>query len=119
MSTILHWNGDQIARRSFDAARKGIDRTTAECAEYAKENHPWENVTGTAEGSIQMRPARYDPATHKISGQFGSYGVIYFLWLELGTIKMAAMPSLRPALDACAQNLERNIQDAWQEGSGI
>lgn len=109
----LDWNGEGVEKDVIAAAKLGIDRTAAACVEHAKNNHEWENRTGTAEGSIQIRPARVVGSL--IMGQFGSYGVIYFFWLELGTIKMAAMPCLRPALDAEGPKLVQNIQDAYAE----
>lgn len=105
------WNADDIEDRVMRAARLGIDQTTAAMVLHAKQNHPWRNVTGLAEGSIQMRPARLDGDT--VVGEFGSYGVTYFIWLELGTATRPAMPSLRPAFDAEAPGLVERIREAY------
>lgn len=110
----LSWNGDAIEDRMVKAARKGVDVTTAEGANYAKEHHPWQNRTGTAEGSIQSRPAIVIEGG-LVRGEFGSYGVDYFIWLEIGTNKMGAMPCLRPALDVVGKRLAGNIKRAWDE----
>lgn len=109
----LNWKGDDVFRSVIAAARTGIDQTTAAAVVHAKAIHPWRNVTGTAEGSIQMRPARV-VRNMIVTGQFGSYGVIYFFWLELGTIKMIAMPCLRPALDVEGPKLTERIKAALE-----
>lgn len=71
-------------QRVLDAAiPAAIDDTTAAAAIEAKRNHGWQNRTGTAEGSI-----RFDPATKvgpgRWRGVFGSFDVMYFIFLELG-----------------------------------
>jgi hypothetical protein len=111
---ILDWRGGDVAQRVADAARKGVDETTAAAVIHAKQNHPWQNVTGTAEGSIQMRPAEADE-DGSIRGEWGSYGVDYFLHLELGTVNMPARPALRPAADAEYPNLAARIKAALED----
>lgn len=111
---FLNWKGDDVAQKVKDAARMGIDGTTAAAVVQAKDNHPWSNVTGTAEGSIQMRPS--EEIGDEVVGQWGSYGVDYFLHLELGTVHMAARPSLRPAADAEYPNLPQRIREAYENG---
>lgn len=77
----LDWKGDEVRRRAHAAARRGIDATTAACVLGAKSSHPWQNRTGTLEGSLQMRPAvAVGPA---IMGRWGSFDVNYALWLEV------------------------------------
>lgn len=111
----INWNGDEIGARMIRASKKGVDKTTAEAANHAKTHHPWVNRTGTAEGSIQSRPAILIEGK-LVRGEFGSYGVDYFLWLEIGTSKMPAMPCLRPALDVVGKRLAGNIREAWETG---
>lgn len=107
----VNWRGRQVSDRVIRAARIGVDRTTTSMAVLAKRTHTWRNVTGLAEGSIQMRPARVE-AGGRITGQFGSYGVQYFLWLELGSQHQQPRPVLRPSFDREARNLPGNIKAA-------
>jgi len=109
----LNWRGDDVFRSVIAAAKVGIDQTTSAAVIHAKAIHPWKNRTGTAEGSIQIRPARVT-RNMIVVGQFGSYGVVYFFWLELGTIKMIAMPCLRPALDVEGPKLVERIRVALE-----
>ena len=53
----VEWEGEELLAKVERAAKLGVDQTTAACVQHAKSNHPWQNVTGTLEGSIQMRPA--------------------------------------------------------------
>ena len=96
--------------KKLEAATKlAIDQTTAAAVIDAKNSHPFQNVTGVAEGSIQMRPALRDG--DRISGQFGSWDTDYFLFLEIGTVNTGnGYPTLRPALDREAPNLAERIR---------
>jgi hypothetical protein len=106
------WRGPQIAAKIAAASRFGIDKTTSEAVLYAKQNHTWQNVTGTLEGSIQMRGAE-PGATGRMEGRWGSFTVNYALWLEIGTEHMPARPYLRPAADANYPSLRRHIREAF------
>lgn len=64
-------------------ALRAIDDTTAAAAIYAKQNHGWKNITGTAEGSIRMERAK-KISPERFRGLFGSFDVNYFIFLELG-----------------------------------
>ena len=112
MATVLHWRGDEIKRKMERAAKIGIDETTAACVNEAKANHPYQNVTGTAERSVQMRPAQKEGS--RIVGRWGSFTCNYFLWLEIMTAHSPAMPSLRPAADKEYPHLKRRIKEAFQ-----
>lgn len=106
------FRGDEIAKQIEEATKLAINQTLAACVLLAKTDHPWQNVTGTAEGSIQMREAEV-LADGKIRGTWGSFGVLYFIFLELGTSRMAALPALRPAADkeysGLAARIRRNL----------
>lgn len=107
----LRWRGQLLTQRVRRAQRRGVDATMADAVIHAKQNHPWENRTGTAEGSIQIaEPARDVPGG--VRGVWGSLEVAYFKFLEQGTANMQAMPSLRPAADATYGKLADRIRRA-------
>ncbi len=106
----VQWFGDKVKRRVMNASLVGVDDTTAAAAIQAKGNHPgWRNRTGTAEGSIRNEPARREG--ERIRGRFGSWGVAYFIWLEL---KYGS--TLRHAADLEFPRLARRIQEAYRRG---
>lgn len=76
----MDWRGQEVFRQVMEAARKGIDATTADCVNEAKENVPV--VTGTLQGSIRIEPATIDGPTAK--GRWGSFDVNYALAVETG-----------------------------------
>lgn len=104
---ILNWLGGDVRDRVHDAARQGIDETTAAAVIHAKSNHPWSNQTGTLEGSLQMRPAEVQGDI--VRGQWGSFTVLYAIYLELG-----GWAYLRPAADAEYPKLAGRIKAAMQ-----
>lgn len=100
MSTRLDWKGDHVRAELEDATLGGMNEITDRCVKDAKSNHPFANRTGTAEASIQQKPAK--ASASKISARWGSYGgrkIRYFFYLEYGTAKMQPYPTLRPAAD--------------------
>ena len=99
-------HSDEARQKLLNAIRRGVDRTHAQAVPIAKDLTPV--VTGTAQGSI-----RFEPATIKdevITGEFGSYGVDYFIYLEKGTIYRAAIRMLERAREAVMPNLMDNIR---------
>ena len=78
----LTWRAEVIQRRVREASRKGIDITMALCVVLAKKHPPLPFVSGTAQGSIQMRPAEIQ--RDRVVGRWGSFDVDYFIWLEIG-----------------------------------
>lgn len=117
----LDWHGDEIRRRVVNAAKVGIDTTMAAAVLHAKEYHPWQNRTGTLEGSIRI----YTYATERgdeVYGRWGSMDVEYAARLEFGfqgkdalgrTYGQRAYPYLRPAADAEYPRLSRRIKRAF------
>lgn len=96
----VSWKGEEVRMQLQDATIGGMDEVMKDCVDDAKQNHPFHNRTGTAEASIQQKPAK--ASATKISGRWGSYGgrkIRYFFYLEYGTKKMEAFPTLRPAAD--------------------
>ena len=79
----LKWRGKEVSKKIKRAAEIGINDTMARSVTLAKQSHPgWNNVTGTAEGSIRIvEPAKQ--ARGSIFGRWGSAAVHYFLYLEL------------------------------------
>ena len=114
MGSSLNWRGPEISAKLREACKVAIDETTAEAVEHAKSNHPWKNVTGTLEGSLQMRPA--EVSGESVRGEWGSYDVLYAIFQELGTVHMAGNPYLRPAADATYGKLAGRIEAAMGAG---
>lgn len=115
----LKWEGDRVKRRARDAQIYGVNKTMAQCVEYAKAHHKFKNVTGTAEGSIRIVNFAI-PHRRGARGVWGSADVIYFRRLELGfdgvdsagrVVHQPPYPSLRPAADAIYPNLPENIAE--------
>ena len=121
MPTTLRWRGDEIKRKMERATKIGINETTSACVTKAKRDHPYHNITVTAEGSVQMRDAQNESG--RIVGRWGSWAVNYFRRLELGfngtdslgrSYSQAPRPSLRPAADAEYKHLARRIKAAFK-----
>jgi HK97 gp10 family phage protein len=93
----LDWRGAQVRAQLEIATIEGINETTEDCVQDAKANHPFTTRTGTAVESIQRKPAT--ASATKISGRYGGRKIRYFFYLEFGTSKMQAFPTLRPAAD--------------------
>lgn len=109
----LEWFGDDIKKRWMRACAMGINRTMAVCVAVAKDNHPWENRTGTAERSISI--ARAAKATGEVLyGIWGSLQVAYFLALEFGTQLRRAYPTLRPTAARVYPQLPRLTAEAYR-----
>jgi HK97 gp10 family phage protein len=106
------WRGKQILAKAEAAAAVAIDRTMADCVADAKANHPWENVTGTLEGSIRVVSFA---GLHGLAivGTWGSADVMYAIFLELGTSRMPPYPFLRPAADRNYPVLRQYLREAW------
>lgn len=108
---IISWRGPELQARVEKAAKSGIDKVMSRCVNTAKQRHPWHNVTGTAEGSIRLEPAKSEAG--RVVGRWGSFDVDYFIFLETGTSRMHARPSLRPAADAHYHELAGLIKAAF------
>ena len=96
----LNWRGDIVAKRVKRAAEIGINDTMARSVTLAKQSHPgWNNVTGTAEGSIRIvEKAKQERGS--IFGRWGSASVGYMLQLEIfhGSALRSAGAKLYPQL---------------------
>jgi hypothetical protein len=79
---VLDWRGKALIGQMDAAAGAAIDERNEATANYARSNHPgWKTVTGAAAGSIRHERARREG--HQTRGVVGSFGVDYFIWLEL------------------------------------
>lgn len=136
----LTWNGAAVSEKMKAAAITGVDATMAACVIHAKNNHPWQNQTGTLEGSIKITAFARAQGTGVV-GQWGSSDANYALIHELGGVirpvrakalafrlpdgsfRMAsqvtipARPFLRPAADALYPMLAGNIRKAFDGGA--
>lgn len=108
---VTTWRGAIVAAQAIEAAKLGVDRVMSECVKEAKTNHPYQNQTGTAEGSVRIvDQAEYHASTLAVVGRWGSVDVGYFIFLELGTVNMQPYPSLRPAADKFYPSLGKYIR---------
>lgn len=103
---------DELKRQSREELRKipleGVNRTMVACVLHAKRNHPgWRNITGVAEGSIDiLQLAKLEGK--EVIGRWGSRGVHYMIWLE---IKHGS--ALRNAADVEYPKLAARIKRAF------
>ena len=112
MASRLYWLGDQIQKRVEAAAIRAVDRTTEKTVEYAKANHPgWRTVTGTAEGSINAKPARVLKRRVRGAIRAGGGDAFYLLILE---VKKGA--ALRTAGDVTFPEVQRNLAEEYRRG---
>ena len=82
MADRLEWKGEQVKRRMEQSIIGAFNETMVNCVTVAKSDHRgWQNRTGTAEGSIQMRPAK--KVGSFILGLWGSFDVNYVIFLEI------------------------------------
>ena len=91
---MLEWRGNEVTARLQRASRLGIDQTTAACVRLAKEDAP--RRTGAYHGSIQMRPAA--PRGRAVVGIWGSFSILYAIFIELGTKAHIIRPRNKRAL---------------------
>lgn len=107
----LNWRGDEVQRSVERAARVGINATLTECVSRAKDEHPYENRTGTAERSVRIIAAAR-AVGNAVVGAWGSISVRYFRFLEYGHGLRFA--SLVPAARTLYPRLAANIRAAMR-----
>ena len=59
----LDWKGPAVLKKLQRAQITGINATMAQSVEHAKNNHDWQNRTGTLEGSIAIAEYGHKTAT--------------------------------------------------------
>lgn len=102
--SYITWYGGQVLANQLELAKVVVTRLTREAAEIARANHPWQvrrtdQFTGDLEASIWADEARIEGL--EVKGFWGAPPPA--LWLEMGTVKMAAFPFMRPAQDKAAR----------------
>lgn len=106
----FEWRGPQVKGAMERAIPKAMDDTTAAASIRAKQNHPgWRNRTGIAEGSIRGEPARRAPEGWL--ALFGSFGVDYFIWLEIGARGRAGDHTIGRAADVEFPKLPGRVRE--------
>ena len=105
---MLKWNGEAIKKKTLDATCLAMDRVMAKCVREAKIMVPVQ--TATLQGSIRMEPTKLEG--DDLVGKWGSYNVMYAVFVELGTINMDAQPYLRPPADKLYPSLPGEIRRA-------
>ena len=108
MPPKFKWRGKKVEQRIARASMTAINVTMAACVIHAKGNTPV--LTGTAQGSIQLRPAVTEG--RRIVGRWGSYNVDYFIWLEIGARGRPGHFMLRRAADREYPKLTDRIREA-------
>lgn len=106
MGVVVHWRGDEVAKRVRAAALAAIDETLEQAAQDARDNHWWRNRSGSLEGNIVVEPAKPD-GRGRVSGRFGTSlrrEGFYGLFLE------RKHAFLRPAADREFPQLGRRIR---------
>lgn len=78
-----------VGAASLIGVKEAVKADAEEVAQIARTEHPWNNVTGETEASIQ-------PTETGVTAGGASF------YLELGTSKMAARPFMRPAADSAS-----------------
>lgn len=104
--------GKAVSNKVELAILKGGGKTLAQAAESARRNHPgWRNQTFKAERSIQVTEPMHKGSNGQFSGNFGSKGVDYFIWLEIGTRFHPGDHTLRRAADRTFPKVWDNIKE--------
>jgi len=103
---MLKWDSKPVIDKTLLATRQGMDSVMSKCVGMAKGTVPV--VTATLQGSIRMEPTKEQGG--EMVGRWGSYNVLYAIFVELGTSKMSAQPYLRPSADRLYPTLPGEIK---------
>lgn len=102
MSDLLK-NIDLLKNNTINAQAVGMALVTVDVANYAKQNHPFQNRTEKLENSIQPLPVKLDK-DNVIEGSDRA-SMEYAEPVEFGTSRSRPYPFMIPARDANAKNL--------------
>lgn len=100
--------------RTAVAAALGV--VSQEIAQYAQQNHAFNNRTGNLEASIQALPIE-EEAGQPVSGV--KAGMEYAPYVEFGTSRSAPYPFLVPAVEANKQNLLDTVAKAVERAKQV
>lgn len=141
-SKSLKWYGKAVTAKMEQAQIVGVNQTMAAASAEAKQNHSWQNRTGTLEGSIDI--ADYARAEKDgVRGTWGARDIAYARIHELGgtirpkkakalaipdpkkaggvilvqSVTIPARPYLRPAADKEYPKLASRIKKAFERAS--
>lgn len=92
---MLLWTGEAVVEELTAGMVLLIKDRADTAADYARAEHPWNNVSGDLEAGIWSGDPEIHGATIRCSWGAPSPAI----YLELGTSKMPAYPFLRPAAD--------------------
>jgi hypothetical protein len=110
----LEWYGEAFRKRVEKAAKKAIDRTTEDAAQYARDNHPgWISRTGTAEGSIGTNRARTQKG-RIIGNVTGGEGDAFHLMI----LEVKNGSALRNAGDVVFPVLKERLSEEYRKAGG-
>lgn len=117
----MNWKGPEVERKIARAAITGVNQTMSEAVVHAKLDHGpsahsrqrWITRSSFLVTSIRPVVAAFERGT-KVIGSWGSAGIMYAVFQEIGTTKIPARPFLRPAADAVYPRLTANIRNAFQ-----
>jgi hypothetical protein len=103
---MLLWYGREIVEEIIAEAVIAVRETTEAAAQYARDNHPWSNITYALEEGIHAQ----EPIVvgSWIRGRWGAPSPALFL--ELGTYRSSPFPFLRPAADAVYGDLGGRLE---------
>ncbi|RVI59102.1 phage virion morphogenesis protein [Sinorhizobium medicae] len=141
-SKSLKWYGKAVTAKMEQAQIVGVNQTMAAASAEAKQNHSWQNRTGTLEGSIDI--ADYARAEKDgVRGTWGARDIAYARIHELGgtirpktakalaipnpkkagavilvqSVTIPARPYLRPAADKEYPKLASRIKKGFERAS--
>lgn len=100
----LVWHGDNVVERVQQGAASAINTVMAIALGQAQVRAPVD--TGHLRGSGFIRPAMLRGG--EVVGTWG-FSALYTLYVELGTVHMAAQPFIRPAMDVAYPQLPRYL----------
>lgn len=109
MNNLLR-NIDILKDTVVTAQAAGMAKVCIDVANYAKENHSFQNRTENLENSIQPQPVEIENGC--ITGTViatGKAGMNYAAYVEFGTAKSAPYPFMTPAVEANKGNLQATV----------
>lgn len=108
---MLKWYGDKVKEKMDRVIPWALNSIMADCIKGAKARVPVK--TATLQGSIRMEFAKL--INGMWTGIWGSFNVLYALFVELGTPRAQAKPYLRPAADANYGRLSKKIKEGMSK----